>query len=349
MSSFDERVEQESLFCGDCGHTPTAAELAAGDLNDPESDDPWCPKCKAHNFKEKLELRRKPNEVMRRNKALNAKPFWANELVQFPRLLAEVYAVIDPDDVARMAEPMDLSVEQIKDLFNRADKRWEGIKERNCPGEPCECEEGDGCLVPGVLFPCSTDGGLATVERCDMCSRYAYDDEAASELFEMAMRKGYTFANYLLPGMKWEDAGAMHLVLMKVCEDTPDEQYLVPQTIEQAEALYKELMAEKPATCRNCSSTSLDKDGDCLSCGESREGYDDSDWPRVCPKCGGTSLDVQLPAVFRWNGTNPFALGPESLSSCEFPIEENAFVVCNGTADTPCDHTCKVKDLAYKK
>jgi rRNA maturation protein Nop10 len=372
-TDFERKVQEGRLACGDCGFVPTADDLRRGLLNDPESDDAWCPKCRAHNFKETClecgqaedhphgtvfdeceEEKPKPNEIARRNAALNAKPLWNNEMVQFPRLLAEIYAVIDPDDVERMVESMDLPVTQIRELFDRADRRWEGIKERHCPGEECECEMGNGCIVPGVLFPCSTfaGGDLATVERCDMCSRYEWDDEAAAELYKLIMDKGYTFAHYLIPGMKWEDAGSMHLTLMKVCEGAGGDQFLEPQTLEEGEALYRELLAEKNKRCAKCGSTSLDRDGDCLACGESREGYDEEPKAACCPECGGTKLDVQLPAVFRWDG-EAFALGPENLNSDEFPVEDEAVVVCSTPLDDEscalCDWTGKVKDLVPKK
>lgn len=60
----------------------------------------------------------------------NAK--WGNNAVQFPRLLAEIMATQELDMEA-LAESMDLSIDQVSELFDRADEAWEHIKAN---GEP---------------------------------------------------------------------------------------------------------------------------------------------------------------------------------------------------------------------
>jgi|APSaa5957512493_1039668.scaffolds.fasta_scaffold02327_11 hypothetical protein len=56
---------------------------------------------------------------------------WADNDVQFPRLLAELRAAIAPDTdiIAEVAASMDLTTAEVHTLFIRAEKRWEEIKE----------------------------------------------------------------------------------------------------------------------------------------------------------------------------------------------------------------------------
>ena len=60
---------------------------------------------------------------------------WQDNAVQFPRLLAEIMANCNLDMPA-IAEAMDLSVEQLSELFDRADQAWEDIKN----GKPASLE-----------------------------------------------------------------------------------------------------------------------------------------------------------------------------------------------------------------
>lgn len=53
---------------------------------------------------------------------------WEDDAVQFPRLLAEVNAVIDIDTICIVAENMDLTTDEVQTLFDRAEKAWEIIK-----------------------------------------------------------------------------------------------------------------------------------------------------------------------------------------------------------------------------
>ena len=52
---------------------------------------------------------------------------WEKNFVQFPRLIAEISATqeLDLDEIAK---GMDLPVERVVELFNRADDVWERIK-----------------------------------------------------------------------------------------------------------------------------------------------------------------------------------------------------------------------------
>lgn len=53
---------------------------------------------------------------------------WRDNAIQFPRLLAEISATQDTLDMQALADAMDLSVEEVNELFDRADTEWERIK-----------------------------------------------------------------------------------------------------------------------------------------------------------------------------------------------------------------------------
>jgi hypothetical protein len=55
-------------------------------------------------------------------------PLWDIDAIQFPRLLAEIMATQADLDVEALAVSMDLDVEQVWELFDRADAKWEEIK-----------------------------------------------------------------------------------------------------------------------------------------------------------------------------------------------------------------------------
>lgn len=54
---------------------------------------------------------------------------WADNSIQFPRLLAEIMATQDQLDMLALAQSMDLSVDEVRELFDRAQEKWEQIKE----------------------------------------------------------------------------------------------------------------------------------------------------------------------------------------------------------------------------
>ncbi|MYM92481.1 hypothetical protein [Duganella vulcania] len=54
---------------------------------------------------------------------------WERDDVQFPRLLAEIMATQDKLDMAALAESMDLTIEEVTSLFDRAHQAWEQVKE----------------------------------------------------------------------------------------------------------------------------------------------------------------------------------------------------------------------------
>ena len=57
-------------------------------------------------------------------------PNWKNNGIQFPRLLAEIVATQDNLDIPALATSMDLTVEEVNELFDRAQLAWEEIVAR---------------------------------------------------------------------------------------------------------------------------------------------------------------------------------------------------------------------------
>ena len=55
---------------------------------------------------------------------------WADDSIQFPRLLCEIDACCDiaPEDMFALCDSMDLSLVEINELFERAHRAWERIK-----------------------------------------------------------------------------------------------------------------------------------------------------------------------------------------------------------------------------
>ena len=56
---------------------------------------------------------------------------WADDSIQFPRLISEVFGVIDPIAFKELLESMDLTRGQLEELVARADKKWETIKDEH--------------------------------------------------------------------------------------------------------------------------------------------------------------------------------------------------------------------------
>lgn len=52
---------------------------------------------------------------------------WYNDSLQFPRLIVEIRATQDLDFQA-LCESMDLEEDDLDELFDRADRAWEGAK-----------------------------------------------------------------------------------------------------------------------------------------------------------------------------------------------------------------------------
>jgi hypothetical protein len=56
-------------------------------------------------------------------------PLWLDDGIQFPRLLCEIVATCDLD-LNALAESMDLTVAEVNELLDRADRAWERTKAR---------------------------------------------------------------------------------------------------------------------------------------------------------------------------------------------------------------------------
>ena len=57
---------------------------------------------------------------------------WREDSIQFPRLLAEIAGCVDLSvkQYTALADSMDLTFDQLDELFDRAQASWERIKER---------------------------------------------------------------------------------------------------------------------------------------------------------------------------------------------------------------------------
>lgn len=52
---------------------------------------------------------------------------WKDNRIQFPRLISEIMATQDLD-LGLLAESMDLTIDEVNELFDRASEEWEIIK-----------------------------------------------------------------------------------------------------------------------------------------------------------------------------------------------------------------------------
>lgn len=52
---------------------------------------------------------------------------WEDNRIQFPRLISEIMATQDLD-LGLLAESMDLTIDEVNELFDRASEEWEIIK-----------------------------------------------------------------------------------------------------------------------------------------------------------------------------------------------------------------------------
>lgn len=56
---------------------------------------------------------------------------WENNAIQFPRLPSEIMATQDTLDLPALDESMDLSIDEVGELADRANAAWERIKTTN--------------------------------------------------------------------------------------------------------------------------------------------------------------------------------------------------------------------------
>lgn len=115
---------------------------------------------------------------------------WNNNAVQYPRLLAEVIATQVNLDLNVLAESMDLTREEVAELFDRAQDEWEAIKQGTRPTvEMLVTVNRD--LVPGAFH---TDESVVTTVYRTLVDRLGHyqpkvvlvhqdDDEEPDEWF----------------------------------------------------------------------------------------------------------------------------------------------------------------------
>lgn len=53
---------------------------------------------------------------------------WGRDDIQFPRLLCEIIATQENLDIFEIAKSMDLTVDEVNELFDRAHEAWEKAK-----------------------------------------------------------------------------------------------------------------------------------------------------------------------------------------------------------------------------
>lgn len=98
---------------------------------------------------------------------------WLNNAIQFPRLLAEI-AATQSLDLQALAESMDVTIEELNDLFDRANNAWEDIK----AGRPADLAAALKCGKIGVV-PDPMHGWVAR-SFCDATRFTASTPEAAA-------------------------------------------------------------------------------------------------------------------------------------------------------------------------
>jgi len=105
-----------------------------------------------------------------------SKEKWDDSSIQFPRLLAEINAVgLTVDQIQGLAESMDLHTDEINNIFERANSRWEVSKavtlgdqviHVNCPS----CDH-------GVLKRTDMEERYEVGTECLNCGREVIIDE----------------------------------------------------------------------------------------------------------------------------------------------------------------------------
>jgi hypothetical protein len=63
---------------------------------------------------------------------------WNNDAIQFPRLIAELEAdgAFTPEVIGGVAAQMDCTVDEVFQLIDRAQKKWDRIKALTLAGKP---------------------------------------------------------------------------------------------------------------------------------------------------------------------------------------------------------------------
>ncbi len=61
---------------------------------------------------------------------------WENNSIQFPRLIAEINGIVDisKKEWRSLCESMDLTSDEVEELFERAQIQWQKIKKHSIKG-----------------------------------------------------------------------------------------------------------------------------------------------------------------------------------------------------------------------
>lgn len=102
---------------------------------------------------------------------------WHDNSIQFPRLLAEILATQDKLDLASLAESMDLSTDEINELFDRAVAVWEATKAPN-PATPS-------ATMTGLMV--STDGGVSWASTAGVRVMFHDANEADEQMQDLLL------------------------------------------------------------------------------------------------------------------------------------------------------------------
>lgn len=113
--------------------------------------------------------------------------------------------------------------------------------------DPEDEETCDACEGLGYLFPHRSDTGHACVEACDTCRKFGLNEADANAAAALAgellpLNDRYVIVDGLLPGDRWEDAGACAYVVARYDEN---ETAITPLSFFEGTALAKFLAKPK--------------------------------------------------------------------------------------------------------
>jgi predicted RNA-binding Zn-ribbon protein involved in translation (DUF1610 family) len=125
----EQYVATKGMYCPNCG--------VKGDLrstSDTQQDDTYiyqdvkCDACGAE-YNDRYELVGYYHEETDEQK----KPdLWKRDDIQFPRLIAEINSMVDSLDLEALAKSMDVTVNDVIDLFYRARVAWGKARKEHC-------------------------------------------------------------------------------------------------------------------------------------------------------------------------------------------------------------------------
>lgn len=120
---------------------------------------------------------------------------WEDDGIQFPRLLSEISAVADlsTEQIAAIAESMDLEPAELHTLFARAEQAWELILHPRCryisPDGKHKKYSGQICTILSVITKNSKP--MLMVRFDDGMQTYAYPDEFPKSAWPWLLRQHF--------------------------------------------------------------------------------------------------------------------------------------------------------------